>query len=225
MNLVGRLNIKLSEIVSAFPDAPNAAERDLQHRSSNLTFFRVVGTLALFGLLFATSHISVAISNWTNHLGVTIGSGIINTALLLATLITFWVVFVRRWRAQQNARPEMSQIQHSMVKTFRDFENQARRHCPGIGDGLNDTRRVMLRVIAQNNDVLFHRFISQLTHLVRSDEFAELASDNAVLETNLGKLDSELVMCLEGKELLAPQRQRSSTQQIEAFNPVTTQTF
>lgn len=225
MNLVGRLNIRLSEIVAAFPNAPNAAERDLQHRSSNLTFFRLIGTLALFGLLFATRHIAIAISSWLGHLGLTVGTGVVSTVLLIATLVTFWVVLVRRWRVLQNESPEMPQIQRSLVKAFQDFESLTKRQCPGIGDGLNDTRRVLLRIISQRNDTLFHRFVSQLIHLVRSDEFLELVAGKAALEASLSSLNSALVMCLEGKELLPLQPISASTQQIEAFNPVTTQSF
>lgn len=166
MNLVGRLNIRLSEILAAFPNTPNAAERDLQHRSSNLTFFRLIGTLALFGLLFAIRYVAITISNWLDSLGLAVGTGVIGTVLLLTTLVAFWAVLIRQWHLLQSESPEMLQIQRSLVQAFQEFESLAKRHCPGVGDGLNDIRRLLLRIISQGDSVVIHRFVSQLIHLV-----------------------------------------------------------
>jgi hypothetical protein len=225
MNLVGRLNIKLSEILCAFPNAPNAAERDLQHRSSNLTFFRLAGTLALFGTLFVMRHVATAVSNWLNFMGLAIGVGLIAAVLLLATLVAVWVVLIRRWRRLQSEPPDLPQIQRSLVRTFQEFEGFAKHRCPGIEDGLHDTRLLLVRVISDGNEKLTHRLVSQLIHFVRSTELLELVTGKMELETGLSRLDSALVVCLEGKELLPLQLTNIPTQEIELFNPVTTQTF
>lgn len=225
MNLVGRLNIKLSEILCAFPDAPNAAERDLQHRSSNLTFFRLAGTVGLFAALFAMRHVATAISNWLSSIGLAVGPGVIGTLLLLATFAAVWIVLIRRWRRLRNESPDVPQIQRSLFQAFQEFEGLAKNRCPGIADGLHDTRLLLVRVVSHRNERVIHRLLSQLIYLVRSAELLELVTGKFELETSRNKLDSALVICLEGKELLPLQPTNIPTQQIEPFNPVTTQTF
>lgn len=225
MNLVGRVNIKINEVLSEFPNSPNAAARDLQHRSSNLTFFRLVGTLSLFGLLFAIRYIAIGGSQWFNSRGIDIGAGAIGAVLLLITLVTFWFIFFRQWSQQQNKSQDMSSTQQALVQAFKDFEGLAKRPFPGVGDCLKDMRRLLLRTISQNSEIVVHRLVSQLVHLVESKELLELVAGNADLEASLKNLNVALVGALEGKELLPLRTTGISEERSKVFNAATTEIF
>lgn len=225
MNLIGRLNIRLSEIPPVFPDASSAAERDVHQRSSNITFFQLAGTLVMVGLLFSIRHISIIISDGLSTRDIAVANGVITTILLAGILIAFWVALIRRWRLQQHASPAMTQSQRSLVQAIQEFENQAKRHCPGIRDGLNDIRRLLVRIVSQGNDTVTHRLISRLIHLARSDELRELVMEKPEFKPCLNELNSALKASLEGKEVLPLQPTNATTQRVEACNPVTTRTF
>jgi len=225
MNLVGRVNIKINEVLSEFPNSPNAAARDLQHQSSNITFFRLVGTLSLFGWLFAVRYIAIGGSLWLNSRGLDVGAGAIGAVLLFISLVTFWFLFFRRWRQQQNNVPEMSSTQQALVQAFKQFEDLAKRPFPGVSDCLKEMRRLLLRTISKGDDLVFHRLTSQLVHLSQSKEFLELVAGNAEFEAGLRDLNTRLMESLEGKELLPLQADIGKTERVNAFNAVTTQTF
>jgi len=226
MNLVGRINIKLSEIVNVFPEPPKAAERDLRHLSSNLTFFRLAGTLAIAGLLFAIRHVSRFVSNGLAAIGLHVDIGTIVAVILIALFGAIWIALIRWWYLMRKRIPGMSGQRLSAVHAFDAFMKLSRITHPGIGEGLSDIRKLALRIFSQGHDPTVHDFVSHLIHLVRSNMFQDLTAEAPTLEASRDHLDRSLVACLEGKELLPPKSTAASLAQgVGIFNPATTQAF
>jgi hypothetical protein len=224
MNLIGRVNIELNEIIKAFPEPPKVAERDLRHRSSNLTFFKWFGMLAMAGLLFAIHHICNFISNGLASIGLYVGTGTIAAAILIALFVAIWILLIRWWYLSQKRIPDMSDKRLSTAYALGAFMKLSKVTHSGINEGLSSTRKLALRIFSQANDATVHEFVSRLIHLVRSDVFQELTAGAPTLKANLDHLEQSLVACLEGKEVLPPKSITAGVEQrLEIFNPVTTQ--